>query len=164
MISRREFLSVPVAVVAPPTRPLLVGDSLAYMMRPHVPDFDVVAVGGTNADQWNRKHWLRMAIARYRPAVLLVSLGTNDAGVGAVFAKFSKNARSITHRAHDLGVDRVVWLVPPNSRGPRVADALDAAGVEACPAPDGVELYPGDVHPTLRGYAVWSEHVRAFVA
>lgn len=164
MISRRVFLMLPAIILPPAPRPLLVGDSLAWMMRPHVPDFDVFAVGGTNADQWKKKAWLPRAILRYRPPIVLVSLGTNDVGVHSIFAKFSDNVRAITERALDMNAGSVLWLEPPNVRGPRVAEALDRAGVEVCPAPEGVELYSDKIHPTLKGYSMWSEHVRAFIA
>lgn len=155
---------LPMVILPTPTRPMLVGDSLAYMMLPHVPDFDVFAFGGTNALQWRTKPWLARAITKYHPEILLACLGTNDVGVRAIFDKFPENVDVIDKRARWLGVERVVWLVPPNSRGPRVAEALDKAGVEVCPAPEGVELYPNDVHPTPRGYSTWSEHVRSFIA
>lgn len=154
-------------------RVLLIGDSLALGTLPHYSalakeagiEFKGLGVTGSRIDQWAGSQELPKVLASFKPDLVLVSLGTNDA--------FMKGADVVgTQRAQleklllQLHGRDVVWIGPPtlpNPPSPGVVLMIqEAAGAlaprfhyfhsERLQIPRG----PDAIHPTVRGYAGWA--------
>lgn len=146
-------------------RVLLVGDSLAQGLKPHmgqIASTDKVAFTAdgrvsTRVDQW--VHTLPQVLAATNPTLVLVSLGTNDAVAPGKIAEFPSNAKAIVDMVHARGA-KVVWLLPPKM--PFSTDVI-RQGVEQA-GPDlvwpsdryAIERGPDQIHPTARGNAYWA--------
>lgn len=152
---------------------LLIGDSLGVGTAPHYAaqakeagvDFKSVAITGTRIDQWASSQELPKILQSFRPDLVLVSLGTNDAymkGTDVV----PKQRAALDKLLQLLGDADVVWMGPPtlpNPPSPGVVLMIqEAAGAlaprfhyfhsERLPIPRG----PDGIHPTVRGYAGWA--------
>ena len=123
-------------IVWPSERILLVGDSLAVGLRPHLARalqargtgaFRSIAEGGTNIYQWSTSaepqgRRLAKALATFHPTLVIISLGTNDEaartpGLLRPYGPAFDVARQRTPHAEALR-DRLrdvcsVWLGPP---------------------------------------------------
>lgn len=147
----------------------LVGDSLAVGLTPPLSaefsdlKFSAASKGGTDMRAWlvgGQAPRLDQILSQ-KPAVVLVSLGTNDTAPAS-----QPNAETIRSRLLEL-VAKVrasgaepVWLLP--GKLPWSTAALDAAvkesGVSAIEQPAEVQAYKkyDPVHPSGEGYKVWS--------
>lgn len=152
------------------TRLMLVGDSLAVGMAPHfaylakkqqVP-FDALAKESTRIDQWAGSQVLAEHVASFKPTLVLVSLGTNDAYmVGDVAAKQRPALAGLIAKLTAGGAE-LAWIGPPQLpkkpnagllallRSAFPSDHYFAS--ETLPIPRG----PDSLHPTARGYAGWA--------
>ncbi len=152
---------------------LLIGDSLAVGTSPHYAvmakeagvEFKSLALTGTRIDQWAGSQELAKLVASFKPDVVLVSLGTNDAFMkGDVVAKQRAQLEKLLQVLHGA---TVVWIGPPTLPSPPspgiVAMIQDAAGSALAPRfhyfhserlqiPRG----PDAIHPTVKGYAGWA--------
>jgi lysophospholipase L1-like esterase len=165
----------------PGDRVLLIGDSLAVGLKPHLAKLSqeygthllAKPSSGTNMVQWLSGPdgaWLKQALATFKPTHVLVSLGTNDAYANFTPEQIQANIRKLVHQIRDAGA-KVVWLGPPtlperyNGRAPNVA-TLQIIDREApmifqvrnyeVPRSDGL-------HPTVRGYAGWAGLIWQFL-
>jgi hypothetical protein len=105
-------------------RVLLMGDSEAFLLQWEMPlgakeagvEFKTVAIPGSSVISWSMHHykeWWR--IRKWKPDVVLVSLGANDACIGArvvkneppYLAKFLERMKKVAPR-------EVVWVGPPH--------------------------------------------------
>jgi len=166
-------------------RVLLVGDSLAVGMAPYFSalakeagvEFKSLATVGTRIDQWASSAELKKLVESYRPDLVLVSLGTNDAfmrGADVVpkqKAQLDKLLEVLTTwpRATDygLGPEHVVWIGPPTLPSPPspgiVTMIQDSAGGALTPRYHyfhserlQIPRAADQIHPTARGYAGWA--------
>lgn len=152
---------------------LLIGDSLAVGTAPHYAvlakeagvEFKGIGVTGTRIDQWASSQELPNVLASFKPNLVLVSLGTNDAFMkGDVVGKQRAQLDRLLQQLE--GYD-VVWVGPPTLPNPpspgMVTMIQDAAGNALAPRfhyfhserlqiPRG----PDAIHPTARGYAGWA--------
>lgn len=152
---------------------LLIGDSLAVGTAPHYAalakeagvEFKSLAVTGTRIDQWASSVELPKILQSFKPDLILVSLGTNDAFMkGDVVAK---QRAQLDRLLQGLQGTTVVWIGPPALPNPPspgiVAMIQDSAGSPLAPRfhyfhserlqiPRG----PDSIHPTVRGYAGWA--------
>jgi len=152
------------------TRLMLVGDSLAVGMAPHfaclskeqkVP-FEALAKVSTRIDQWAASQVLSEHVAQFRPTLVIVSLGTNDAYMmGDVAARQAGPLDQLLAKLTAGGAE-VAWVGPPSLPGKpnagllallreRIASSHYFAS-DALPIPRG----PDQLHPTARGYAGWA--------
>lgn len=143
---------------APRPRPktIVIGDSLAFMMRPHLePEgIKVLGRGGSNLGQWLKNGWLRDAL-RLMPDLVCVSLGANDYPVRVNREAFRARAGKLVERCTIVGVD-VLWLAPPSAED-FVADQAARAGAPVLRPP---KMPMSDrVHPTRRGFTIWTSHI-----
>lgn len=169
-------------------RVLLLGDSLAVGLSPHLKalakdagvELRALAKTGTRIDQWAKSEELAAVLRDYSPELVLVSLGTNDAAIGAGAAERQKPyldqlleqfAHGVSHRNdYGLGAD-VVWIGPPTLPFESAAmTSMIRAGVEAYGDSLGghprgayfpsetleIPRAPDHIHPTATGAAGWA--------
>ena len=141
---------------------LLVGDSLAFGLGPPLKKLSkargheviVNARGGTTARQWLGEHWFAATLARHRPEVLLVSLGTNcRRPERPVFGDDVAGLLALVPEE-----TRVIWLFPPSSMWfstQYIRDGLAKNAVEVIEA-GALQLNKDRVHPTIRGNLRWA--------
>lgn len=150
----------------PPSRALLIGDSLAVGLAAPLKKELAPAVlttsahVGSRASDWvaggKYRQELDGAFKMLQPEVVLVSLGTNDLAGKAPFAKHFKE---IGDWVRTNGA-APVFLGPPELPWPRdeVLAAAESAGF-LVKAPTGLPHAPDGVHLTPQGYAEWSKFI-----
>lgn len=142
-----------------PKRVALIGDSYAVGLGPELakllPTFKAAGVVGTNTAQWAAHSaacgtcgdWL----TAFKPDVVLVSLGVNDAAMPN-----SANYQTIVRGLHGLGA-RVVWIEPPAGvNAPAVRSIIESLGVATVPATT-TPLASDELHPI--SYAPWAREI-----
>jgi hypothetical protein len=158
------------------SRVFLLGDSLAVglatPLRKLAQDsqcaFEAMAVGGTTVHQWANSEKLKAALEKFKPTLVLVSLGTNDAyspklAPEALVADTEKLIKTLM----DAGAE-VVWIGPPSlpatysspnyhaTLRPELLEALAKVPkywIDSRP----LQLPRFDaLHPTVVGYGGWS--------
>lgn len=148
----------------PGDRVLLIGDSLAAGLHPHMKqlareegvEYQGSGRDGTRIDEWARDPWLRQTMATFEPTVVLVSLGTNDVALGP-----ERQADDLDELLTTLTAEgaTVVWIGPPEL--PFEADAMLSLLRREAPYYFESEDYdipraPDGLHPTAAGYAGWA--------
>lgn len=150
-----------------PTRILLVGDSLAVGLASELRRLaatDGVAVVGVEAivstrlDQWAPK--MPVLLAQYKPDLVLVSLGTNDAGM-SVPTSNAGAASSIVSAIGAAGA-RAFWIgmptLPSRLQADVVRQMIQATGVNYFDSRNVSFERAGDgIHATTGGYAAWMQ-------
>lgn len=133
------------ALVDPTDRIFMIGDSEAFLLTYELPAkaaaegiaFSTWAVPGSSVIQWSReldRGW--GALYRFKPTVVLVSLGANDACMGTrIVANEPPYLKRFLARIPRARV-RTIWLGPPRIGAPAGCgkkDCLDRAipGLEA---------------------------------
>lgn len=154
------------------SRVLLVGDSLAVGLAPYLSvlsgprrvAFESTAAVGTRIDQWSNNAALRQRLASFRPTLVLVSLGTNDAymmGGAATAEQQRAKLRELLMMIKAAGAD-YVWVGPPllpAAKNPAVLSMIrDEVPMTHYYHSERLELPrgPDGLHPTLKGYAGWA--------
>lgn len=157
----------PAITVGPDDRVLLIGDSLAQGLTPPLralaEDAGVAFQGdgrvSTRLDQWLGQGWAEADLASFRPTVLLVSLGTNDAGAPGLLPDFAARAQALALLAASYGA-RVLWVEPPAMPFPTeaVLSGIRASGAAATYRSQDTDIPrgPDNIHPTMGGYAEWA--------
>lgn len=152
--------------VPPESRRLLIGDSLAVGLAPHMPHA-TLAKGGTTAAQWAAGKYRAPLLAMLRdrrPALVLICLGTNDTAQGRPAPKLGEHFAELARLIRDHGAEPV-FLEPtelPWSRAPIVqAAAATGARVIRAPVLPSSARSRDRIHLTPEGYRLWAEHVRA---
>lgn len=153
----------PKSVLAPGTRLLLIGDSLAQGLATPLKqittearvDLVVDARSGTRIDQWANQPWLASVVASFRPTVILVSLGTNDMKLADPSTSQKPFLLKLAATLRSTGA-HVVWIAPPTMPFPD-------QGVRALIRTAGVPVFGSEsltiprtsdgIHPTAAGYA-----------
>lgn len=170
-----------VALAGPPKiragmKVFIVGDSLAVGLRrplsslatDHKVAFEWMAIQGTRIDQWANNQALFAALDRFKPDLILVSLGTNDEYMQLDAREkqrphITKLLRELRSRAP------VAWIGPPKlpKTGTNGAILLIQENVPSS------HYYPsqkleiprgGDkLHPTTAGYAGWAAKIWSWI-
>lgn len=159
--------------VLEPERILLIGDSLGLGLtaplrlraqQAQIP-FDVLCKQSTRIDQWAGSPDLSKALARFRPTLVMVSLGTNDEfmGPGVVESQRAALRRLMQQLLQQPGVQNVGWIAPPSL--PRQTNGIRAMLEEEL----GPQLFhserldiprqPDKLHPTPQGYVLWADEI-----
>jgi len=155
------------------TRLLLLGDSLAVGLGPHVQclaadqriPFRALAKTSTRVDQWAQSAALDSTLASWKPTLALVSLGTNDAYVAGAASRQKPWLDQLLAKLAAAGVE-VAWIGPPTLPATSMGkpDAAWLAELQAAiPAshwfPSAaltIPRGPDNLHPSARGYAGWA--------
>lgn len=154
--------------VGPTTRLLVIGDSLAVGLQPHlrqlseeagVADYSARGLVGSRLDQWARDPWLAAELVRFRPTLVLVSLGTNDAAIGPDAAERQQDALvELVGKLRESGAD-IAWVGPPTLPFPDggIPDLIRGQVKAYFPSEDyEIPRAPDELHPTASGYAGWA--------
>lgn len=167
---RRTLFVLAILLFAPQARAesidvLLIGDSLAYQMAPHLVKvakekqvtLRVVAYGGSSVVQWIRKGWVRGALKRWTPRQVWISLGTN-----CTLSERKKIREDIVKLVMQVDAS-VLWLVPPKLyfSTAYLTDALrdlelPVFSIGKLPMGWDKKHNRDDVHPTAEGYRSWA--------
>jgi lysophospholipase L1-like esterase len=163
-----------VALAGPPKlrpgkRVFLVGDSLAVgLSRPlsalakdNNVAFESMAIQGTRLDQWANNETLFAAIQKFKPDLILVSLGTNDE-----YLNLDGGTKQAPHLKALLGRLRmfapVAWIGPPklpkqgsNGVVPLIMKSVPSSHYFPSHELD-ISRAPDKLHPTTGGYAGWA--------
>jgi lysophospholipase L1-like esterase len=154
------------------SRVLLVGDSMAQGMLPHLRGLATTAeipyigagLPGTTILQWLSSDWLRRKLAEFKPTHVLISLGTNDAFSGVDPEKAGGRAASLVQSIQDTGA-HPIWVgapsLPANYAGKHPDSGVLQKIKDAAPYYFSSEEYviprgPDDLHPSAAGYAGWA--------
>jgi lysophospholipase L1-like esterase len=154
-------------------RALLVGDSLAVglaaplrsRLRAAGGDLTGRGVNSTRIDDWAKGSALSEALTQARPALTMVSLGTNDLAAKPADYKRAWIGALVT-RIRAAGSD-VAWILPPSmpiaDRGGTRAILAEELARLAVPAFDSQQLTipraSDGIHPTPAGYDTWAAHL-----
>ena len=152
--------------------------------------FKSIAVGGTMSNQWAwsgshvHARSLDAALADFRPTLVLISLGTNDEAARGVvdhkgnpavppygpgFDVAHERKDTIPKLASKLAGVRSVWIGPPVTgrwepdRAFRNLIAANWPGRYFDSEKITLAKQPDDLHPTGRGYRVWSDAIVAWL-
>jgi lysophospholipase L1-like esterase len=162
--SKPKTLPEPIKpVLKPGSKVLLIGDSFAQGLAPPLKQLFsehgmlFLADGriGSTIQQWASQPWLDAALAKGKPDVVLVSLGTNDMKLVDPMLEKPALANLVSKLKQSAG--SIVWISPPSlpfpDRGVRsmLAD-MPAFHSEALSIPRG----PDAIHPNIAGYAGWA--------
>jgi len=153
------------------TRLLLVGDSMAEGLGPHLKSLSTeqgvpyvgAGVRGSTVSDWVHSLWLESTLHEFQPNLILVSLGTNDAFTNYSPEQVAGHVRELLAKMPSDA--EVVWIGPPllpstyARRSPNglIVDTIEDEAPhwfdsEAWVIPRG----PDDLHPTAHGYAGWA--------
>lgn len=160
----------------PGMRVFLLGDSLAVglsrplsaLARDHKIAFESMAISGTRIDQWANNQTLFAAINKFKPDLILISLGTNDE-----YMKLDAKARQEPHIKKLLATLRasapVAWIGPPklpksgtNGAIPLILDNVPSSHYYPSQKLD-IPRAPDKLHPTTGGYAGWAAKVWGWI-
>jgi lysophospholipase L1-like esterase len=165
-------------ITAGESKILLIGDSLAVGLAPQLKaladegrvEFASRAIEGTRIDQWAKSERLKDKLRSFRPDLVLVSLGTNDAYATGIKPEQQRVALdALVARLREAGA-QVVWIGPPALRSPPNPQMLRMIR-EAVPSSHyfpsetlDIPRAPDGLHPTLRGYAGWAGSIWQWLA
>jgi lysophospholipase L1-like esterase len=158
-----------VGAVAPSELVALIGDSLAVGLTAPLgqelaPNFTAASKGGTDIKAWLSGFMsgnLKQVLAQ-KPAVVLISLGTNDTAPASQPNPVTIRERvlELVKRVRDAGA-QPVWLFPgtlPWSYD-SVRSAVKESGARAIEQPAEVKK-PGDgIHPDGASYKLWAQAI-----
>ncbi len=154
--------------IAPGTRLLVIGDSMAVGLDPHLRQLAEEAgiagyasrgIVGTTIGGWADSAWLETTLPAFQPTLILISLGTNDEASAPGAADRERPAlEQLVHRLESSGA-ALVWIGPPSLPLPRqgVSDMIRAALPYYYPSEQlDIPRGPDGLHPTAAGYAGWA--------
>jgi len=144
---------------------LLIGDSLCEGLSPHFrknfnnQEFSSHCVGGTTT-----KQWIKLAshdVNKTKPRLVLVSLGTNDAGENFKYSD-KESYKKISKIVEENGA-LLIWVSPPELNKKKLPYAepvrelikestsnyFDSTKIQFSRTSDGI-------HATSEGYATWT--------
>lgn len=159
-----------IAAFALLTRVLLVGDSMAQgltapMKEQSTTAFSALAKPGTRIDQWLSSAQLKSTLASYKPTLVIIVLGTNDAYSNANQAQWID---PFVAKLRAAGAD-VVWVGPPSLPNPYSGMPVHTGFLQtlAQKAPryfhsETLSLPRADtLHPTQAGFQTWAKAIWA---
>jgi hypothetical protein len=146
----------------------LIGDSmgegvaygLSHIKRKYPIEFQSIAKSSTTTYYWNSYTALDKKILDYNPNVVMIILGTNE--WNGVNSSTKLRIMKLHKQLEDLGV-QVVWVTPPVKKASKFFDIVhDIYGVFTYDSRNlNVPRGPDHVHPTPKGYIVWSRQILA---
>jgi lysophospholipase L1-like esterase len=121
---------------------------------------------GTYIATWAAKRKLARYLARYRPDLVLITLGANELDI----ARPQSRARLIRKLVAGLGGRPCVWIAPPLWEGakPTLLRVIQD-NCAPCAYLDSTELVPdlerlrNNVHPSATGRTRWAKAVMAWL-
>jgi len=147
-------------------RVYLIGDSLAVGLKTplreiansqNVP-FGVSSKGGTAMTHWIKESWWQ-GVKEFKPTIILISLGTNDA---YGFVDPNKVPEYVEQIRKLAGNARIYWIMPPKVNMKNidiVREKLLQTGIENFPS-DQLDInLPDGVHPSGKGYQQWAKEI-----
>lgn len=151
------------------TRIWLIGDSNAWLLKPelawiarHYPwvVFDGVPVPGSSVISWANGYDREMsAMRRFRPDVVAIGLGSNDAYMGP---RVIKNEPKYLQKLLDRIPYPVIWIGPPLlEKVPKGQEAFTEmilnAGIPFLDSRDiEIEMWEDKLHPSPKGRLDWA--------
>jgi len=160
-----------VPMVGPGSRVLLIGDSMAVGLTPHVKrlsnasgaDCQVLTQAGSHVEQWlvGQSHDALIATLReLKPTLVVAALGLSDSKSGLSVEHIRSKALML---ATQLTVDgaALLWVLPPALPfEDRMTPALSGSSIRTfvtrrLPLPKG----PDGMSPTAAGYAGWARQL-----
>lgn len=154
--------------LGPHSRLLLVGDSMAVGLAPHLSalaedegvPFRAVAQQGTTITDWGlgaQASELGAALESFRPTIVLVALGTNDEYLSE--AALEAEEDDLDALLEQLACYDVAWVgvpaLPKESNG--AVAMIRSTGVPYFPSQNlTLERAADRLHPTVSGYAKWA--------
>jgi len=163
-------------LVSQGTRVWVIGDSNGWLLMHELPKLarrDGVVlrgnpVGGTSIMWWNQRAHQRHInqVVAFKPDVLLIVLGTNDAHFGSHVRKtFSRHLDQLLPKLGKSGA-RLVWVGPPKlpRRPERGADEVRKMVTERdillldsrqCVMP----MWEDKIHPSFKGRKMWADWI-----
>lgn len=160
-------------LVHPGSTVLLIGDSLAVGLAPEFRNLARSAgyrpvthtIGGTTASQWIP--WLKSDLSTHHPALVVISLGTNDAGANIEWVRNHNTVYArLAKEAMDVGA-KVAWIGPPKLSERRLPHAGEIRDMirDSINAPyyESQDLdFPqaeDKIHSSPKGYKIWMDAV-----
>jgi lysophospholipase L1-like esterase len=153
------------------TRLLVVGDSMAVGLTPHLKGmateqavpYLALAKQGTRIDEWAQSAKMDAAITELPATLVMIVLGTNDAFTNYTPEQVAQHVAALLAKIPD-GTD-VLWVgapALPATYGGRAPDPMILTAIQ-----DSVKYYfpsheleiprgPDNLHPTAEGYAGWA--------
>jgi lysophospholipase L1-like esterase len=176
------MLNRPRVKIGPKTRMLLIGDSMAEGLTPHLAalakeasvPFAASSKIGSHIPEWLGQR-LDDALAKANPTLVLVALGTNDFYSHEPNEKLAADADALLERlsqatvpdCYGLGPD-LVWIGPPllqifDAPYPVLQGAVESGYKAACGEAEyfssellDLRMGPDLIHPTAAGFAAWA--------
>jgi len=155
------------------TTVLIIGDSEAFMvgreLRNQAPDTSQVifaASPGSGTDFWAQPRRTTFLLRRHKPTLVVVSLGTNDAGGYVSRKAFPRHAAWIIQEVHRHKA-KIVWVTAPKTK----IDTAFADRYILRSKVDGVfhskcldlPLMGDRVHPTIPASRDWARRVWTYL-
>jgi lysophospholipase L1-like esterase len=157
----------------PGDRLLLVGDSLAMGLAPHLQalsrdaghPFQSVAQISTTIEHWSHDALLTSALEQLKPNYVLICLGTNDAYSSQPLETVKFKLKKLLDKVQAAGAVPL-WITPPKlppKARQDVLQLLDAATPNRFQSRDLALPQPDGIHSTPRGYAGWAGAIWAWL-
>ena len=125
---------------------LILGDSIAVGTHQFKQECTMIAKGGINSRQYYQQYVLPRQ-NDFGSEVVIVSLGSNDGGVGV------KTYNELYKLRERIKAQRVYWILPNPERFPRQADDVNLIAISFGDFVIKTQRYQEDkVHPSTAGY------------
>jgi len=127
---------------------LILGDSIAVGTQQFRPECQLIAKGGINSSQWNRKYRTEPLGAR----TVIISLGSND-------HEHVRTIWELQQLRDRVQADRVFWILPAIKPDVQrmVQNLADHYGDTVLPI---LRLQADRIHPSWAGYRAIAEETR----
>ena len=125
---------------------LILGDSIAVGTHQFKQECYAYAKGGINSRAFNDKY-VNNRKNDFGAEVVLISLGSNDGGVGV------KTYNELYKLRERIKAERVYWVLPNPAKFPRQADDVNLIAISFGDFVIKTNKYqPDQVHPSWNGY------------
>lgn len=156
-------------------RVFLLGDSLATgLSRPlsalakdNKIAFEALTAVGTRIDQWANNAALYAALTKFKPDLILVSLGTNDEYLQTDVKKQETFLKTLLAKLKTFAP--VAWIGPPklpkvttNGAIPIILENVPQSMYFPSQKLD-IPRAPDGLHPTVAGYAGWAAKIWSWI-
>ncbi len=173
--------SLPMPILGPESRVLLVGDSLAIGLGPTLRKLGakravtvrVLAKSGTTISDWARSAELAHELLSFAPTVVCICLGTNDAALSHPEGE-RPELDALIRLCRRQGKSTLAWIEPPGLPTlPRIAIVRDMLGTSPAAAGAGMHRFDSrflalprtsdGVHCTAEGYRTWAQAIWSYL-
>ena len=133
---------------------LILGDSIAVGTHQVKNQCYSYVKGGINSSQFN-KTYVQGRKNDFGAEVVIISLGSNDGGVGV------KTYNELYKLRERIKAQRVYWIMPNKEKFPRQADDVNLIAISFGDQVIKTNKYqPDQVHPTMAGYKELAEQAK----